>query len=51
VSVLLAEVVGIEDGAVLLDDGSRLGFDRLALAAGRTTPTSVVTSGNPTPPG
>jgi NADH dehydrogenase len=34
VSVLLAEVVGIEDGAVLLDDGSRLGFDRLVLAAG-----------------
>jgi NADH dehydrogenase len=36
VRVLLAEVVGVEPGAVVLDDGSRLAFDRLVLAAGAT---------------
>jgi NADH dehydrogenase len=36
VRVLLAEVVAVEDHAVVLDDGTRVAFDRLVLAAGAT---------------
>ncbi|HSM65677.1 MAG TPA: NAD(P)/FAD-dependent oxidoreductase [Ilumatobacteraceae bacterium] len=36
VRVLLGEVVGIEDDAVALDDGTSIGFDHLVLAAGTT---------------
>lgn len=36
VHVLLGEVTGIDDHAVVLDDGSTIGFDYLVLAAGTT---------------
>ena len=36
VRVLLGEVVGIDDGAVVLDDSSTIDFDHLVLAAGTT---------------